>query len=68
MVLSRRLYLNVFMAFRIFGVFAIGRGGEFHFAGAKIVVQSSFMLTIVQPFALASSQALSSLPICEERL
>jgi hypothetical protein len=33
----------------------------------KIVAQSSFMLTTAQPFAFASSHALSSPPIYEAR-
>ena len=37
-----------------------------HF-GANTVFQSDFMSTTVQPRALASSSALSSLPMCESR-
>ena len=47
--------------------FVMGRGGEFHFAKREDDFQSSFMLTTVQPLAEASSQALSSLPMCEVR-
>ena len=36
-----------------------------YFSKAKIVFQSDFMLTTVQLFSLASSQALSSRPTCD---
>ncbi len=38
-----------------------------HFSNAKIFFQSLFMLTTTQFLALASSSALSSLPMCDCR-
>ena len=44
-----------------------GNIGALGYSNAKILFQSDFMLTTVQPLAIASSQALSSLPMCDCR-